>query len=149
LRELRDRAAASDAPLDEWPEAERLSMKATLLRALQVTQDPTDVAVLGRSDFRTTETYRPESTDQPDLTGFARSIGATEVIWARGHMGTAETIVREPINTWSYGSEVAWDRRRGRWRSYPYSEQSTTFVPVRVEAEQFAYIAYYLRDVER
>ncbi len=144
LREMESTAASRDTPFEEWPDEQKAEMKASMLRTLQVSTDPAAVDIIGRSDFRTTQTYRLETTDQPDLVSFARSIGATEVVWSRGYLGKAQTIVREPINTWSYGSNAAWDRRRGRWRSYPYSESSTTFVPVSVEADQFAYIAYFL-----
>lgn len=144
LREMESTAAKSPVPPQDWPDEQKAAMKSALLSALQVTADPATITILGRSDFRTTDTYRLETTDQPDLIAFARSVGATEVVWSRAYLGKADTIVREPVDTWSFGRDSYWDRRRGRWRSGSYSEQYTTFVPVRVEADQFAYIAYFL-----
>lgn len=144
IGEMRASAAASDVPVSEWSEAEKATMKSTLLRALQVTADPAGVVILGRSDFRTTQTLRPETTDQPELVSFARAIGADEVVWSRGYMGRAQTIINEPVNSWYYGNESYWDSRNRRWRTRSYSDQSTTFIPVQVEADQYAYIAYFL-----
>jgi len=145
IGELQARVAASNAPVEEWSESEKADLKAALLRILQVTDDPSSVTILGRSDFRTTQSYRLETADQPDLIAFARSIGATQVIWSRGYLGKADTIVSEPVHTWGWGNDPSWDRRHGRWRGGSYADSSTTFVPVRIEADEFAYYAYFLR----
>lgn len=149
LRNIRDRHIASSTPLREWPTSERTQMKASLLSALEVTHDPGSVEVLGRSDFRSSHEYQPASADRADLEAFARSIGATDVVWSHRRLGKAHTAVKEPMEAWSIGADVTWDRRRGRWRSFPSSEHSTTFVPVRIDADEFACIVYYLRIINR
>jgi hypothetical protein len=137
LEDLHQQAVSSDVPESEWPEDRRAAAKAHLLRTLQVSQDPAQVTVVGRSEFRTTRALRPQRDG--DLVDLARKAGANEVVWSRRHLGTADTIIQEPVTTFSSGH--GWSRRsRGS-----FSETSTTWVPVVVAADEFAYVAYFLR----
>jgi hypothetical protein len=137
LEELHQQAVASDVPESEWPEDRRAQARAHLLRTLQVSQDPAQVTVVGRSEFRTTTTLRPDR--DANLVDLARKVGANEVVWSRRHLGTADTIIQEPVTTFSSGH--GWSRRsRGS-----FSESSTTWVPVVVAADEYAYVAYFLR----
>jgi hypothetical protein len=138
LQELHEQAVNSDVPETEWPEERRSEAKAHLLRTLQVSQESAAVTVVGRSEFRTTSALRPERDG--NLVELARKVGANEVVWSRRRLGTAETIIQEPVTTYSSGA--GWSRR-GRRGSF--SETSTTWVPVVVAADEFAYVAYFLR----
>jgi uncharacterized protein YceK len=136
LERLQRAAAESDVPESEWPRERREEAKAELLRVLQVTGDPAAVEVVGRSDFRTTSELRPERDE--DLVRLARKVGATEVVWSRRLLGKGETIIREPVTT--YSTDWGWGRRRRGGL-----DSSTAWVPVVVAADEYAYVAYFLR----
>lgn len=139
LDDLRREAAESDVPQSEWTADQHEHAKALLLRTLQVTADPAHVDLIGRSEFRSTDHLRPDRDGQ--LAVLARKVGATEVVWSRRHLGKTDTIIEEPVTTYSTVHE--WGGRRHRGQSY--TESSTTWVPVVVSADEFAYVAYFLR----
>lgn len=149
LKDLEAQAAASDVHPEDWSEGKKFEVKGTLLRGLQVSDDAASIEVLGRSNFRTTSPVNPESPDAGGMSEFARKIGATRVAWTSAYLGKADTIVQEPVSAWSRGT--AWDSRdeKGRPRSRDYSENSTSWVPVRVQADEYAFVAYFLRDQGR
>lgn len=145
LAELEKDVAASDVHPDDWPEERRAEARAKLLRGLQVSVDASAVQVLGRSYFRTTDDVRP---GDGELAAFARELGATQVVWSRTHVGKADRIVQEPVTEYRTGwwdDPVSRDRRNGP--SGRYTESSTTWVPVKVQADEYAFIAYYLRTL--
>lgn len=137
LEELKEAEARSDVPRGQWPESRQREHKAAFLRTLQVTGEPKGVHILGRTEFRTTAPLKPQLDS--DLRRFARKIGANEVVWARFYLGKTEEIVREPVTTYTTGTDFS---RRG---SDAYSESSTSWVPVVVDADEFEYAAYFLR----
>lgn len=149
LRALEDDVAASDTPPDEWPPERRAQAQARLLRALQVTSDPATIEVLGVSEFRTTDPLRPGGTGGEDLRVFARRIGADEAVWSARYLGKAQRIVDRPVSAYTTGTDWFFGRRgRGGWGRHGngfYSESTTTWVPVAVEADEHAYIAFFLR----
>ena len=136
LEGMRRAAAESDVPETEWSADRRAAAKAELLRILQVTDDAAGVEVVGRSEFRATRAMRPERDEE--LVGLARKVGATDVVWSRRLLGKAETIIREPVTTYSTG--WGWGRR-----SRGGMESTTAWVPVVVAADEYAYVAYFLR----
>ncbi|MBL8746724.1 MAG: hypothetical protein JNK58_10260 [Phycisphaerae bacterium] len=142
LEELQQERAASDVHPDEWSPERKASAKSELLRGLQVSGDPAGIDVLGRSEFRTTRPVRPSDGE---LERFARSIGATLVVWSRTYLGRTTTTVQEPVTEFTTGTNTYRDRR-GKWRSDRYSEHSTIWVPVQVEADEHAWMAYFLRE---
>lgn len=142
LQTLQDERIASDVHPDEWPADRRNAAHAELLRGLQISADPRTVRVLGRSEFRTTWPTRP---DDGDLERFARSIGATMVAWSSTYLGKTLTTRQEPVTGYSTGSHPRRDHH-GRWRSDSFSEHSTIWVPVTVEADEHAWVAYFLRE---
>lgn len=148
LKQMEAQAAGSDVHPDDWSEAKKFEVKGQMLKGLQVSEDPASVRVLGRSTFRTTSPPNPEGGDGARLAEFARRIGATRVAWTNSFVGKADTIVQEPMTTWSQGSTWGGKDDRGRNRSRDYSENSTTWVPIRVQADEYAFIAYFLRDGE-
>ena len=141
LKEIDRARAASDVHPDEWPQAERDAEKARLVTALQLSGDPADIEILGRSVFTSTA-----SVDLFDgsLSSFATSIGADYAIWSTSYLGTAQTIEREPITRTGYG--FAQGRRRDGHFDYdylPYNE--TLYIPVVIERDQFAWLVFYVR----
>lgn len=140
LAGLREQAAKSDIHPDEWSAEQREAAKAQLLKGLQISADPARVEVLGRSEFRTTDTLKPTDFALQD---FARRLGATTVVYAMTSLGKADTIVEKPITT-TY-TESSW-RGSGRGRDPIFSGSSTTWVPVRIQTEELGWVAFYLRD---
>lgn len=138
LSELERELAASDAPREEWTPDRRAAADAKLLRGLQVTQDPAGVAVLGVSQFRTTDFDRPIDGD---LIGLAARAGGDTVVWSSRFLGKADRVVQEPVT--SYTTWSGWYGRGGRVRSG--SDSTTTWVPVRVQADQHEFVAFVLR----
>lgn len=139
---LESMRAESDIHKDEWPEAKRNEYKALLLHGLQVSGDPAGVEILGSSLFKSTEPVRPNGGE---LAEFAASIGATRVVWASRGLGKHNVVVREPVWSYSTGSDLFRDQTDGSRRSSTYTESTTTWVPVVIEAEQTAWVAYFLR----
>lgn len=146
LRELDQRLAASDRPPSEWSAEQRMDAKATLLRTLQVSTDPSAVEVVGRSDFRTTDSVVPLGADRESLERFARRVGATDAVFASRSLGRADKIVDRPVTSTGYVSVWGSSRRgRDRWWDDSYSQSSTTWVPVRVSAEETGFVVFFLR----
>jgi hypothetical protein len=139
---LQNEVAGSDIHPEDWPEARREAAKSQLLKGLQVSDDPATIEVLGRSEFRTTDDVRP---DDGSLAQWAAKIGATRVVWSSKLLGKADRIVEEPVWTYTTGSD--WfnghDHHHGGMQSY----SSMTWVPIRVEADEYAFAAFYLRDL--
>ena len=140
LERLNELAASSSTHPEEWTTDRLGRARAELLEALQISEPPARVEVLGRSLFTTTDPVRP---DDGSLAAFARAIGADRAVWASRYLGKAERIEREPVT--SYNSGSTWFKRDGRWRSGSYSENSTTYIPVVIDADEFAFAVYYLR----
>ncbi len=146
LKDIESQAAASDIHPDDWSEGKKAEVRGQMLKGLQIADNPASVEILGRSNFRTTRAINPEISDDAALPDFARKLGATRVAWTSSYLGKADAIVQEPVSTWSQGT--TWGSRddRGRYRSREYSENSTTWIPIRVQADEYAYVAYFLRD---
>jgi hypothetical protein len=141
LMDFRSQLAAeirsSDVPPEEWTAERQLAAKSQLLRALQVTQSPDRVTVVGSSEFKSTAKL---SSSDAELATFARSIGANTVVCSSIFTRTRQTVQQESYNEYRWGSV---DRGRDGRRRY-YNETSTTFVPVVVDADEFAWVAYFL-----
>jgi hypothetical protein len=135
---LESELAQSDVPLEEWPPDRRADADARLLKALQATRDPSAVRIMGVSEFRTTDFDRP---DEADLRQLALDAGGDTVVWTSRHIGKADRIVQEPVTSTS-STWTGWYGRGGRPRTF--SESTTTFVPVRVSADQYEFVAFVL-----
>jgi hypothetical protein len=140
LAELEQERSESDIHPDDWDADRKLAAKTSLLRALQVSEDPRLVDVLGRSVFTTTDNIRP---DDGELAKFARTKGATTVIWSSSYLGRTEVVRSEPVTEWRSGT---WQRWHGRGGGTYWSESSTIWVPVVVTADQRAWMAFFLRE---
>lgn len=142
LAKLDAERVASDIHPDEWDQARKDAAKAELLRGLQMSESPANIEILGRSDFRTTNQLGVP-TDDPELRKFARSIGATTVVWSSSYLGKADVVRSEPVTEWRSGS---WSPRSSDGRSRTFSENSTIWVPIVVQQDERAWMAYFLRD---
>ena len=143
LRELDAEAAKSDAPPEEWPADLRAPRQTSLLEALQVTRDAGTVDIIGRSAFKTTDIVEPEDGE---LAALARQKGADLVVYSRSYLGKTEKIVQEPVTTYSSGTNSWWasDARRRR-RHVDFSESSTSWVPMKIQADEHFVVAYFLK----
>lgn len=139
LREIERARASSDEHPDEWPEDRRLAERARLLTALQISEEPQDVTVLGRSVFRSTRSVDPADGS---LERFARSIGADYAVWAAHYEGTRKVRRTEPVQHHGFSTGMSFGSRRGAMVSPWYG---TTFVPVTVEEDEHAWLVYYLK----
>ena len=145
LDAIQERLIASDVHPSEWDDATRRDIQSRLLETLQFDTDrfvPGETAeVFGVSSFTTTDPVRP---GDGQLAEYAQSIGADYVVWADRSLGLRETVVREPVTRhtyyggWGYGS-----RRHGRGHSGIGTE--TVWVPVVVQRENIAFLAFYVR----
>jgi hypothetical protein len=140
LKDLEAEQAKSDVHPADWPAEKKAQFNERLLKILQVSDTPAQVEILGRSAFRTTSPRIPDR--DPDISAFARKIGASKVAWSRRLVGRAEEIVQEPVTTFGTTYYDRGGRRRGP--SY-YTESYTTWVPVAVQSDEDAYVAYFLR----
>lgn len=140
LQVIESERAASDVHRDEWSPDELLEEQVALLRGLQVSEPPEDIVVLGRSVFRTVDPVRP---DDGGLERFARSLGADYALWSNDFVGTRRVTRQRPVqhSGFSTGVYVGSGRRGvggGPWFG-------TTYVPVAVDADEYAWVVYYLK----
>ncbi len=140
--ELKDTIVKSDIHPDEWTTPQREQFKATLLRGLQVSEAPSNVEILGRSEFKSTENVKPNGGA---LVAWAKKVGANRVVWTRRGLGKVTTVTREPVWTFTSGADYFRNDTDGRRRTVTYSESTTTWVPVVVQADETAWVAYFLR----
>lgn len=133
--------ARSDTHWDDWSSDQRLDEQAELLTGLQISEDPRDIIVLGRSVFRSTDHLSP---DDGSLENFAASIGADYAIWSAHYLGTKEVVQQEQVRAHGFGSRGYYDSH-GKYRRDYQPWDRTVFVPVVVEADEYAWVVYYLR----
>lgn len=145
LVELDQAATNSDVHPENWSATQKADAKGRLLRGLQFDGSPENTRVLGRCEFRTTETLQPGAADRPRLEAFARKVGATDVVWSGRILGKTEKIVEHPVTSFNTGSFWGGRGSRGRWWDDHYSQNSTTWVPIRVPADDTGFVAYFLR----
>jgi len=141
LRFIDDQRAASDVHWSEWPRDDKFAEQGVLLRALQISEDPRDIIVLGRSVFRSTDNLSPRDGS---LAKFAASIGADYAVWSAHYVGKAEKIVQEPVRR----SGISFGVHAGHGHHAHSSGvwDQTVYVPVVVEADEYAWVVYYLRS---
>ncbi|GAB4385652.1 MAG: hypothetical protein Kow0022_12400 [Phycisphaerales bacterium] len=142
LAELSRMLENSDEPYEQWSPEKKREADAKLLKALQVTDPPEKVQIIGRSSFKTTERVRP---DTGQLKAFARKIGADTAIWASRYVGKSERVETHPVYSSGYRHVQYYDRSADRYRTRDEYDDWTTYVPVVVEADETAWVVYYLR----
>jgi hypothetical protein len=144
LREIERVRVESDVHPEDWTEARRAEEHAELVRALQIPADPDEVIILGRSVFRST---RDVSILDGGLSSFARSIGADYAIWSSTYLGKTTTVEQESVTRRGYTYRPF--RHKSGHIDYDYIPfHETVYVPVVVERDEHAWVAYYARIVE-
>jgi hypothetical protein len=147
MREWETEATKSDVHPEDWDANKKESVKGSLLRNLQISNDPAAISIVGRAGFKTTDTIRPDTpSDEEELRKFARTIGANQVIWASKYVGKADAIVQESVTSYTTGTDWNYDRSDRRRRHEPFSASTTTWVPVRIQKDETAYVAVFLRS---
>ncbi len=142
LTELAQRRTTSDVHYDDWSLEDKRAADAVLLRALQVPEPHEEFEILGRSSLKTTDRLQPMDGS---LEKFARSVGATHVIWGARVVGKTDKVVREPVQHTGFRPIEYYDRSNRRYRTRYEFDDWTTYVPVVVEADETAWVVYYLR----
>lgn len=142
--ELAEMLESSDVHWDEWSREQRREADARLIRALQISDDPASVEILGRSSFKTTDQVRP---GDGSLEKFAAEIGADYAIWADRFVGKADKVLHEPVRETGFRPIRYYDRSSGRYTTRHEFDDWTTYVPVVVSADETAWVVYYLRRV--
>lgn len=144
LQQLETQATASDVHPDEWPEDKKLAARGVLLRGLQISQPASSVNILGRSQFRTTTDLRNQ---EGNLQKVAAKLGANMVVYSTRYLGKTDTIVEHPVTSQSW--RTGWHRSRdGDYHPNTYSENTTTWIPIRMSVDETGGIAYYLYVME-
>ncbi|MCC5823956.1 MAG: hypothetical protein LAT64_11100 [Phycisphaerales bacterium] len=137
LHAIEERRADSDIHWEEWTREQHLEEQAELLRGLQISEHPDDIIVIGRSVFRSTSHLSPEDGS---LERFARSIGADYAVWSAHYVGTRRVARDRPVQ--QHGVGFGYGSRRGRHTGV---WTRTVYVPVSVDADEYAWVVYYLR----
>jgi hypothetical protein len=141
LAEIEAGRAASDVHVSEWSVNQKNAEKANLLHGLQISQNPAAVTMVAHSQFKTTDNLGDPQATLPEV---ARKLGANMVVYSTRVLGKADKIVQEPVNSNKFGT--VWYRDRDdRYRNDSYNEQQTTWVPVRVSADEVGAMAFFLR----
>jgi hypothetical protein len=143
--DLRRDVASSDTHPDDWTPERRAAAHAALLKGLQITADPATITVLGLSEFRTTDTVRPPTTDG-SLAAFARRLGATRVVWASRYLGKADRVTHEPVTVFRDNHDWYWDGNERRYRPSAFPDRTTATIPLVIQTDESAWAAYFLSD---
>jgi hypothetical protein len=140
------RIASTTAPADRSPE-EKLAAKNRLLEALQLPMRGDEAIVLGSSQFVTAEPLKP--TTDKKLRDFARKQGADTVVFSTSYLGQAQRMDQVPVTSYSNDTYIrhSFDRNG---RRVPVTESvnssSTTWVPMTVTEDRYAYHAFFIRQ---
>lgn len=141
LQEQKDIASSSDIHWQEWTDEQRLEANGKLLKALQISDDPRNVRIVGVSSFRTTDKVRPWDGE---LESFAKSRGAHYAVWANRYLGKAETIVTHTV--WSDTTDyITYEDSTGENRRASRRRSTSSDVPLVVEKDETGYTAFFLR----
>ncbi len=144
LHELEEQEAASDTHVSEWSVEQRQAATTRLLIALQLHDSPENTVLLGHSSFATTDVVRPEDGT---LEAMARRMGADYAIWTSRYLGQGTRVVDRPVPIHRSGWGHFYDREDHVWRHRYYSDFDTAWVPIVVEADRFAFIAFFVRRI--
>lgn len=142
LKELSEQESASDVHVSEWTADQRLAATERLLTALQLSDPPESVTILGSSAFRTTDNVRP---DDGTLARLARQLGADYAIWSSRYAGRGTKVVDRPVTVHNHGWTRYYDRHDHVWRDGYFSDVDTAWVPVVVDADRYAFVAFFVR----
>ena len=147
--ERQRRIASSTAPADRSPE-EKLEAKNRLLEALQLPARGDQAIVLGSSQFVSAEPLKPLSDKK--LRDFARKQGADTVVVSSTYLGQVQRVDQVPVTSYTNDSYIVYNFDRNG-RRVPQTEtlnsSSTTWVPMTVTEDRYAYHAFFIRESQR
>ena len=144
--ERQRRIASATAPSDLSPD-EKLAARNRLLEALQLPARGDDTIVLGSSQFVSAEPLKPHADKR--LLDFARKQGADTVVVSGSYLGQSERIDTVPVTTYTNDTYIRHNFDRNG-RRVPDTEtlhsSSTTWVPMPVTEDRYAYHAFFIRQ---
>ncbi len=143
--ERQRRIASATAPADLSPQ-EKTAAKDRLLEALQLPARGDEAVVLGSSQFVSAEPLEPRSDKK--LRDFARKTGADTVVVSSSYLGQAQRMDTVPVTTYTRDTYIrhSFDRSGRRVpRTESVDSSSTTWVPMTVTEDQYAYHAFFVR----
>ena len=143
--ERQRRIASATAPVDQSPDEKRAA-KDRLLEALQLPWRGDEAVVIGSSQFVTAAPLKPRADKK--LRDFARKIGATAVVVSGSYLGQAQRMDTVPVTSYTRDTYIrhSFDRNGRRVpRTESVDSSSTTWVPMQVTEDQFAYHAFFVR----
>jgi hypothetical protein len=144
LGSIESARAGSDIHPSEWSAERRAAEHAGLVQALQLSEEPERVVILGRSVFRSTSNV---GVLDGSLSAFAESIGADYAVWSTTFIGRTQTVEQEPVSRYGYTYRRFRDREgRVDYDYIPYHE--TMYVPILVERDEHAWVVYYARILD-
>ena len=135
--------SGSDSHPEDWSVQRQLEHRAMLLRGLQVSGDPSTIAIVGRSRFRTLGAVHPLGRDRPAIEEQARRVGATDAVVATTFLGRVDTVEDRPITVYGFTEHTG-----PRGVRPAELRTGTIWVPVRTEADQIGVVAFFLRRLE-
>lgn len=144
-RERQRRVASATAPADLPPDEKRAA-KDRLLEALQLSWRGDDAVILGSSQFVTAAPLKPRSDQR--LRAFAREIGADTVVVSGSYLGQAQRMDTVPVTSYTRDTYIrhSFDRHGRRVpRTESVDSSSTTWIPMQVTEDRYAYHAFFVR----
>jgi hypothetical protein len=144
--ERQRRITSATAPAD-FSAPEKLAAKNRLLEALQLPARGDQAVVLGSSQFVTAEPLKP--TTDKKLRDFAQKTGADTVVVSSTYLGQAQRTETVPVTTYSNDTYIrhSFDRNGRRVpRTESVNSSSTTWVPMQVTEDRYAYHAFFIRQ---
>ena len=145
----RERRISSTTAPTELPPEEQRAARNRLLEALQLPWRDDEAVVLGSSQFVSAEPLKPRSDKR--LRGFAEDIGADTIVVSSAYLGTEQRMDTVPVTSHTRDTFIAhsYDRRGRRVpRVSTYDSSSTTWVPMQVTEDRYAYHAFFIRRRE-
>jgi len=139
------RITSSTAPAD-LPPQEKAAAKDRLLEALQLPARGDEAVILGSSQFVSAEPLEPQKDKR--LRDFARKTGADTVVVSSSYLGQAQRMDTVPVTTYTNDTYIrhSFDRTGRRVpRTETVNSSSTTWVPMTVTEDQYAYHAFFVR----
>lgn len=146
--ERQRRIASATAPADRSPDEKRAA-KDRLLEALQLPWRGDEAIVLGSSQFVTAAALEPR-TDKK-LRDFARNIGADTVVVSSAYLGQAQRMETVPVTSYTRDTYIrhSFDRHGRRVpRTESVDSSSTTWIPMQVTEDRYAYHAFFVRRAQ-
>ncbi len=144
-----DLLTQSDVAVEDWTPQQQAEARDRMMRALKLAEKPGELEVIGTSTFQTDRKIDPKDGQ---LAEFARKIGADYVVYSTRYLGKQDTIRMVPTWTHTSGRVYRESRRnrssRRRHRVEYYDETTLSSNPVRVRADFYGFVAYFVKRLD-